>query len=117
MGSVSWLLHWLFLEQLPEDIRLQLSNDDFINPPPLIKADVVWIATQQPATAINKVTSQPKGKITTAHATCQNWCFCHKRFGDDAKNCKALCNHPAAPRIATVTTCRDKKNSATVCEG
>ena len=89
---------------------MQLSNDDFTDPRALaIKADVLWIAKQQAATAINKVTSQPKGKITTAHATRQNWCFYHKRFGDDAKNCKALCSHPAAPRIATVTTCRDKR--------
>ena len=106
----SFLAEQLFLEQLPEDIRLQLSNDDFTNPRALAtKADVLWIAKQQAATAINKVTSQPKGKITTAHATRQNWCFYHKRFGDDAKNCKAPCNHPAAPRIATVTTCKDKR--------
>ena len=105
-----FLAEQLFLEQLPEDIRLQLSNDDFTNPRALAtKADVLWIAKQQAATAINKVTSQPKGKITTAHATRQNWCFYHKRFGDDAKNCKAPCNHPAAPRIATVTTCKDKR--------
>ena len=105
-----FLAEQLFLEQLPEDIRLQLSNDDFNNPRALAtKADVLWIAKQQAATAINKVTSQPKGKITTTHATLQNWCFYHKRFGDDAKNCKAPCNHPAAPRIATVTTCRDKR--------
>ena len=105
-----FLAEQLFLEQLPEDIRLQLSNDDFTNPRALAtKADVLWIAKQQAATAINKVTSQPKGMITTAHATRQNWCFYHKRFGDDAKNCKAPCNHPAAPRIATVTTCKDKR--------
>ena len=105
-----FLAEQLFLEQLPEDIRLQLSNDDFTNPRALAtKADVLWIAKQQAATAINQVTSQPKGKITTTHATYQNWCFYYKRFGDDAKNCKALCNHPAAPRIATVATCRDKR--------
>ena len=105
-----FLAEQLFLEKLPEDIRLQLSNDDFSNPRALAtKADVLWIAKQQAATAINKVTSQPKSKITTAHATRQNWCFYHKRFGDDAKNCKAPCNHPAAPRIATVTTCKDKR--------
>ena len=88
---------------------MQLLNDDFTNPRALAtKSDVLWIAKQQAVTAINKVTSQPKGKITTSHATRQNWCFYHKRFGDDAKNCKAPCNHPAAPRIATVTTCKDK---------
>ena len=103
-----FLAEQLFLEQLPEDIRLQLSNDDFTNPWALAtKADVLWIAKQQAATAINKVTSQPTGKITTAHATRQNWCFYHKRFGDDAKNCKAPCQR--APRIATVTTCKDKR--------
>ena len=105
-----FLAEQLFLEQLPEDIRLQLSNDDFTNRWALAtKADVLWIAKQQAATAINKMTSQPKGKITTRHATQQNWCFYHKRFGDDTKNCKAPCNHPAAPRIATVTTCMNKR--------
>ena len=105
-----FLAEQLFLKQLPEDIHLQLSNDDFTNPLALAtKGDVLWITKQQAVTAINKVTSQPKGKITTTNATEQNWCFYHKRFGDDAKNCKAPCNHPAAPRIATVTTCRDKR--------
>ena len=51
---------------------------------------------------------QPKGKITTTHDTQQNWYFYHKHFCDDAKNCKAPCNHPAAPKIATVATSRDK---------
>ena len=68
-----FLAEQLFLEQLPEDIRLQLSNDDFTNPRVLAtKAGVLWIAKQQAATAINKVTSQPKGKITNAHADRQN---------------------------------------------
>ena len=102
-----FLAEQLFLEQLPEDIRLQLSNDDFTNPRALAtKADVLWIAKQQAATTINKVISQPNGKITTAH---DGWCFYHKRFGDDAKNCKAPCKHPAAPKIAAVTTCKDKQ--------
>ena len=102
-----FLAEQLFLEQLPEDIRLQLSNDDFTNPRALAtKADVLWIAKQQAATSINKVISQPNGKITTTH---DGWCFYHKRFGDDAKKCKAPCKHPAAPKIAAVTTCRGKQ--------
>ena len=102
-----FLAEQLFLEQLPEDIRLQLSNEDFTNPRALAsKADVLWIAKQQAATTINKVISQPNGKITTRH---DGWCFYHKRFGDDARNCKAPCKHPAAPKIAAVTTCRDKQ--------
>ena len=102
-----FLAEQLFLEQLPEDIRLQLSNDDFTNPRALAtKADVLWIAKQQAASTINKVISQANGKITTTH---DSWCFYHKCFGDDAKNCKAPCKHPAAPKIAAVTTCRDKQ--------
>ena len=102
-----FLAEQLFLEQVPEDIRLQLSDDDFTNPRALAtKADVLWIAKQQAATTINKVISQPKGKITTTH---DSWCFCHKRFGDSAKNCKAPCKHLTAPKIAAVTTCRDKQ--------
>ena len=46
-----FLAEQLFLEQLPEDIRLQLSNDDFTHPRVLAtKADVLWIAKQQAAT-------------------------------------------------------------------
>ena len=106
-----FLAEQLFLEQLPDDIRLQLSNDDFTHPLVLAsKVDVLWIAKQQAATTINKVTSQPKGQITTTHDTLQqNWCFYHKRFGDNANKCKAPCNNPAAPKIATVTTCRAKR--------
>ena len=103
-----FLAEQLFLEQLPEDIRLQLSNDDFTHPRVLAtKGDVLWIGKKQAATTINKVTSQPKNQITTTHQ--QNWCFYHKRFGDNANNCKAPCNHPAALKIATVTTCRAKR--------
>ena len=109
-----FLAEQLFLEQLPDDIRLQLSNDDFTHPRALAtKADVLWIAKQQAATTINNVTSQPKGQITTTHDTQQkHWCFYHKRFGDNANNCKPPCNHPAAPTIATVTTCRAKRAQA-----
>ena len=102
-----FLAEQLFLEQLPEDIWLQLSNEDFTNPRALAtKADVLWIAKQQAATTINKVISQPNGKITIRH---DGWCFYHKRFGNNARNCKAPCKHPAAPKIAAVTTCRDKQ--------
>ena len=105
-----FLAEQLFLEQLPEDIGLQLSNDDFTHPRVLAtKADVLWVAKQQAAKRINKVTSHPKGQITTTHDTQQqNWCFYHKRFRDNASNCKAPCKHPAAPKIATVTTCQAK---------
>ena len=106
-----FLVEQLFLKQLPKDIHLQLSHDDFTNPWALAtKADVLWIAKQQADTTINKVASQPKDKVTTTHATqLYDWCVYHKRFSDDAKNCKALCNHPAAPKIATVATFRDKQ--------
>ena len=101
-----FLSEQLFLEQLPEDIRLQLSNDDCTNPRALAtKADVLWIAKQQQST---KSHHNQKAR-SPAHTTCQNWCFYHKRLKNDVKNCKAPCNHPAAPRIATVTTCRDKR--------
>ena len=67
-----FLAEQLFLEQLLEDIRLQLSNDDFTHPRVLAtKADILWIAKQQAATTINKVTLQPKGQITTTHDTQQ----------------------------------------------
>ena len=43
--GICFLAEQLFLEQLPEGIRLQLSNDDFTNPQALAtKDDVLWIA-------------------------------------------------------------------------
>ena len=56
-----FLAEQLFLEQLPEDICLQLSNDDFTNPRALaIKADVLWIAN-------SKQLQQSTKSITTKH--------------------------------------------------
>ena len=64
-----FLAEQLFLEQLPADICLQLSTNDFTHPWALVtEADVLWKAKQQATTTVNKVTSQPEGKITTTHA-------------------------------------------------
>ena len=53
-----FLAEQLFLEQLPNDIKLQLVNDDFSNPRAVAdKADMLWLAKSQ-STSISKVTSQ-----------------------------------------------------------
>ena len=65
--------------------------------------------SQTPPT-ISKVTSrqekskrQPKTQDET-----QDWCYYHRRFGDDAKHCKTPCKHPgaAAFKVSAVTAHR-----------
>ena len=101
-----FLVEKLFLEQLPEDICLQLSNDDFTNQKALAtKPEILWIANQQATTTINKViTTKRQDDHHTCCTTTKLVGFLSYTFGDDAKTCKPLCHHPAAPKIATVTT-------------
>jgi transposase InsO family protein len=120
--SFCFLAEQLFLEQLPEHIRLQLANDEFIDPrATALKADEMWLSQQEAATKVMKVTakatSQHKSnKQRTSHKsknpepTTQQWCFYHTRFGEKAKNCKAPCNHPSAPDIAAVTPGTDRRS-------
>ena len=70
------LFEQIFLEQLPEDIRLQLANDDFMDARKIaLKADVLWQA---------KSTSLPMAisKVSTPKYTC---CYYHHKFGKKAK--------------------------------
>ena len=79
----------IFLEQLPEDIRLQLADADFGNPRALAqKADVLWLAKlQMTSQVVRKVTTQ-KQKPQPKTSNTEGWCFYHTRYGDKAHKCK-----------------------------
>ena len=80
------LAEQIFLEQLPEDIRIQIADSDFADPRKVaLHADVLWLAKQQSAVhTINRVKTQKHS----------DWCFFHNKFGDRAKKCQSPCKYP-----------------------
>lgn len=99
------LFEQVFLEQMPEDIRLLLADEDFTDPRRLAaRADVLWQAKQQDRAIISRVTSIPQtekrvvpgAESTTAtnNANKTKWCYYHQRWGADARRCRPPCTHP-----------------------
>jgi hypothetical protein len=87
------LAEQIFLEQLPEDIRLQISEEDFKDPRAVaLRADILWAAKQQsPMQTINKITTNKKDQ--KQKETQPGWCYFHNRFGDKARKCQPPCTH------------------------
>jgi hypothetical protein len=79
------LVEQIFLEQLPEDIRMQLAEADFSDPRAVaIRADTLWLTKSQ-GESIHKVDSSAKKS---------NWCFYHNKFGKKAQKCNTPCDYP-----------------------
>ena len=88
------LFEQIYLEQLPEDIRLQLANEDFSKPRSLaLRADALWQAKGYCSPSINKIASGHKNPTATDTPT-TGWCFYHAKFGKEAKKCKLPCTFP-----------------------
>lgn len=102
------LFEQVFLEQMPDDIRLILADDDFTDPRRLAaRADELWQAKQQSEAVINNVvavtrrvpptTSAPanEGKVTPpVSANKDKWCYYHQKWGAEARRCRPPCTHP-----------------------
>ena len=95
-----FLFQALYLEQLPEDMRLQLAEDNFEDPRSLgARADVLWQAKLMSKTDIDKVTAD--ATVTTRPSTRQytpaenGMCYYHHRFGSRAWQCKPPCSFKA----------------------
>ena len=86
------LAEQIFLEQLPEDIRVLLAVDDFTDPRALaLHADTLWLAKQQLAShAVHRVKIARKDSNTSQ----QNYCYYHTRFGQNARKCHSPCKYP-----------------------
>jgi len=88
------LAEQIFLEQLPEDIRMQIAEDEFKDPRAVaLRADTLWAAKQQsPMQAIDKIaTSRKDCKQKETH---RGWCYFHSKFGDTARKCQSPCSYP-----------------------
>ena len=86
------LAEQIFLEQLPEDIRLQIAEDNFEDPRAVaLRADILWLSKQQSApSTIHRVTAR-KEDTKVDH---QDYCFYHAKFGDKARKCRPQCKYP-----------------------
>lgn len=99
------LFEQLFLEQMPDDIRLIIADDDFSDPRKLAaRADVLWQAKQQDDTTINNPVLQRVSRASahsdsatgtpSVNTNRNKWCYYHQRWGSDARRCRPPCVHP-----------------------
>ena len=108
-GHVSCMLfEEIFLRQMPDDIRMQLAQEDFSDLDALAaRADALWHAKTQtfPSTGIHALThtktrtfrkDSPSIPVTpNNNATpSSDWCFYHAKFGAKARKCRPPCSYP-----------------------
>lgn len=89
------LAEQIFLEQLPEDIRMQIADSDFADPRALaLRADILSLAKQQSAAhTIHRVSTQ-KDDSKRNFTRQQDWCFYHAKFREQARKCQPPCKYP-----------------------
>lgn len=108
-GHNCMLFEEVFLRQLPDDIRMQLAQQDFGDLDAVAeRADALWRAKSQHfEPGINKVAKPRRNSRQPTVATSdsdsaqhEGWCFYHTKFGSKAKKCNTPCsfsgNAPAA---------------------
>lgn len=96
------LAEQIFLEQLPEDIRVQIADADFNDPRALaLRADIMWQAKRQSATyTVCPVTvRKEESKTKVQHQS--DWCFYHSKFGEQARKCRSPFKYPGNARVAS----------------
>jgi len=105
-GHVSCMLfEEIFLRQMPDDIRMQLAQEDFADLDALAaRADALWHAKTQtfPSTGIHALTHTKGCKDSTTVPTTpantitpsSTWCFYHAKFGTRARKCRPPCSYP-----------------------
>ncbi|XP_062889690.1 uncharacterized protein LOC134338085 [Mobula hypostoma] len=116
-----------FLEQLPEDICLLLSDADFSNPREVAaRADVLWNARKERGASVAQIT-KPRAQRQTRPGPAaeptkpgdgseepnEQWCFYHQRWGTEARRCRPPCKFPGnaraqPPLMATVAGHQDR---------
>ncbi|XP_059810283.1 uncharacterized protein LOC132383399 [Hypanus sabinus] len=98
-----------FLEQLPEDICLLLSDADFSDPRKVAaRADLLWNAKKVSGASIAQIT-QPRSRQQTSPGPAaepanprpnEHWCFYHQRWGAEARRCCPPCKFPGNARAS-----------------
>ncbi|KFD51218.1 hypothetical protein M514_07818 [Trichuris suis] len=94
-----FLFRQIFLEQMPNDIRLLLADSDFTYPRQLAaRADILWHTRQQDSASINPLRTRQSASAPTRRAKDDTdkakWCFYHRRWGSKARNSRSRCTYP-----------------------
>lgn len=91
------LFEQLFLNKMPDSIRLQLADADFTDPRKVAaQADSLWQAMElSNSLSINRASRQfARGKRGSSPSKSNpGWCFYHNKFGDKARKCVKPCNY------------------------
>ena len=93
-----FLFNYLFLQLLPDDIRMVLSGQQWNDPRQLAaRADELWLA-RATAPPVSRISRPRKGAHygQDQQRSSQNQeklCFYHKRFGDKAYKCCPPCSY------------------------
>ena len=96
------LFEQLFLERLPEDIRIQLVDTKFEDHRELARrADALYAsrdmgsfsaqAVQRPPPTAGQKQAQPKATIVGTSDS-KRLCYYHRTFGEAARHCRQPCN-------------------------
>ena len=93
-----FLFEQLFLERLPEDIRIQLVDVKFDNPRELARrADKLWLSRDMASiSAVQRnrpPSKKPKVRETpqVPQDSSEQVCFYHRTFGEAARKCSQPC--------------------------
>lgn len=104
-GHACMLFEEVFLQQMPDDIRMQMAQQDFSDLDAVAeRADALWQSKSQrcepAALSINKIAKPKHIKQPTRTTTdpdtisSDGWCFYHTKFGNKAKKCNLPCSFP-----------------------
>ena len=84
------LFEQLFLNRMPDSIRLQLADADFSDPRKVAeRADELWLSMSLDASSIHRVGSGKPRPPKKEHNP--DWCFYHNKYGNKAKKCVPPC--------------------------
>ena len=93
-----FLFNYLFLQLLPDDIRMVLSGQQWNDPRQLAaRADKLWLA-RATAPPVSRILRPRKGAHygqdqQRSSRNQEKLCFYHKRFGDKAYKCCPTCSY------------------------
>jgi len=91
------LFEEIFLRQMPDEIRLQLAQEDFSDLDAVAeRADALWLAMRS-HTGIHKVVKAPRPprhNPDNASTNTSGYCFYHAKFGAQARKCRDPCAYP-----------------------
>ena len=88
------LFEQLFLERLPEDIRIQLVDSKIEDHRQLAKrANALWSSREMESNtnAVQRRPQEQKTELKTRASSPDKLCYYHRRFGEAARQCRQPC--------------------------